>query len=142
VPLSHLAEQVVSITRHGGQTPVLVIPAYLSLRSRFYVELSRQILSHAGAEMGLRIDWLCGEHAVLNRLARFQARRINQALQFDSQPHQRASIEVTGSIGRVDRDQRVFVLGQCREHQDLPHWTQKIQLIGLTQPFSDRLLVT
>jgi hypothetical protein len=82
MPLQKIAKQIVSLADRHASTPVLITPPYLSFRPRFFIELTRELLTHTNRS--IRVDWHRGMPSALtllsDQVAAFQARAINRAL--------------------------------------------------------------
>ncbi len=130
MPLQQLAIQIVRLNTRGVSTPVLVTPAYFSLRSPFFVGLAAQLtLCH---QSPIQFQWYRGIPGpfglITEALARREVSRINQAFA----DHLRGlgvkvSIQVTAAITRPMCSEDL-VIGISADRYELPAWTAPIRL--------------
>jgi hypothetical protein len=130
--MEQLARQIASINARGESTPVLVTPAYLSLRAPFLVALATELT--ALKPNAIRFDWYRGMPGAFSFagdwLARWKVQQINRALTRQMRPlSDTATIQITAAIGRPDKAANQWVLGISSEQQPLPAWTTPVFLI-------------
>ncbi len=130
--LQQLARQIRQINVSGSLTPVLVTPAYLSLRTPFLVALAIE-LAKLRAET-IRFDWYRGLPAALSFagdwLAQFKAGQINRALASQLVPiGVPAALQITATISRPTNSTNQSVLGISTNKHPLPAWTTPVFLI-------------
>ena len=131
MPLRQLADEIIRLSERHRSTPVLVTPNYLSLRTRFFLELVGTLVEKT--DRSIRIDWYRGMPSLFSlvgdRIASAHAARMNRAL--DSLMSGRgatANIQITGLIARPAGVERDLVIGVCDQHLALPTWTTPIRL--------------
>ncbi|TWU60060.1 hypothetical protein Poly51_03340 [Rubripirellula tenax] len=140
--LDLLAREIVRLSVHGGTTPVLVTPSYLSFRPEFFRQFVSAVASRT--DRTVRIDWLRtgrGISAVIgDRMAARQAAKITRMLRGDTPASH--SIELSSSIGRPDgsssRARSELVIGLCDNRQPLPPWATAISLGDNSIPSADQ----
>lgn len=135
MPLRPLVEQIVRVSEEGIGTPVLVIPAYLSLRKPFYVQLASDLIQ--ATDRIVRIDLLTHGGGSLRSIVsdtwmRSSVRSVNHALtrlESGDQAKSRimdASVQVTASLGRTMAGIGPLVVGVASAEIELPHWSYPI----------------
>ena len=135
--LDDLAVEIVRLCEQQASTPVLVTPAYLSLRPAFFVELAQQLIKRS--QRPVRIDWCRPTRRlfapVADHMDRWQLRRINRALTAagKTEPSLSACLVLTAAVGRQGGIHRDLVVGWCGEQDELPAWATPILLAGQPQ---------
>ena len=139
MPLRSLVKQIVQVSEQGDGTPVLVIPAYLSLRKPFYVQLATDLCT--ATDRMVRIDLLNRGGGTIGRIlndhwTRSNARSINRALDrlelVDRSTSAVAdvSVQVTATLGRTMVGVGPLVVGVAGADIELPHWAYPIWICG------------
>ena len=131
--LTGLAEEISCSGRGRCQTPVVVTPHYLSLRSEFIVQLACELVRNPSIPRGVRFDWLCDSIYWRKRLAHFRANRVMAKFNRHPELRDRASLVVAGAIGRCQHVDDTLVIGIADEKQELPRWARTIELVGLVR---------
>ncbi len=131
MPLRQLADEIIRLSERHRSTPVLVTPDYLSLRTRFFLELVAALVEKT--DRPIRIDWCRGIPSMFSlvgdQIARAHAARMNRALEsLMSGREATASVQITGLIARAGGVERDLVVGVCDQHLILPTWTTPIRL--------------
>lgn len=132
-PLDGLSAHLVRLSDQRLSTPVLVTPDYLSLRTRFFVELVRSLSTVTNRP--IRIDWYrpvpTVASMVSDSVARWRVSATNRAIAAIATPTDQVGImQITASISRPGNGFRDLVVGWCGASMPLPPWTTAIELSG------------